>query len=305
MHKENDGRRYGFSAVLRRTHGVVGRNMELIQAWADDLSRVLAAEPVLVSDVRIGVFYTAARLATGHVGVAFTPRDVSDTVCCPRTAAAAPPAGRVAGQDAWTLAQYALTDVPLRRAVGVAVLNALSALAIERHGIPGGRLLPGVDALAAAQVRPEDRVLMIGGFVPFIRALKGRVADLWIVDKHPEALKADERDLWRDPARIADLAPEATVVIATGSALIEGGLDRLLAVARGVRCFVLAGPTASPWPPPFFARGVHVLGGIRVRNPDKLLQVVSEGGSGYFFEDFSEKVCVVRADAGPAGTANA
>jgi len=25
--------------------------------------------------------------------------------------------------------------------------------------------------------------------------------------------------------------------------------------------------------------------------------VVSEGGSGYFFEDFSEKVCVGRADA--------
>ncbi|HEX7407157.1 MAG TPA: DUF364 domain-containing protein [Candidatus Binatia bacterium] len=59
----------------------------------------------------------------------------------------------------------------------------------------------------------------------------------------------------------------------------------------------------SPWPPPFFSRGVHVLGGIRVRNPDKLLQVVSEGGSGYFFEDFSEKVCVVRADAGHIGMA--
>jgi len=271
--------------------------MELIQAWVDDLGAVLGDERVLVSDLRMGVFYTAARLSTGHVGVAFTPRDVSDTVCCPRTAAAAPPAGRVAGQDAWALSRYALTDVPLRRAVGVAVLNALSALAIERHGIPGGRLLPGVDALAAAAVCAEDRVLMIGGFVPFIRALKGRVADLWIVDKHPEALKPDERDLWRDPARIVDLAPTATVVIATGSALIEGGLDGLLALARGVRCFVLAGPTASPWPPPFFARGVHVLGGIRVRNPDKMLQVVSEGGSGYFFEDFSEKVCVVRTDA--------
>lgn len=271
--------------------------MALIQAWLDDLSGVLAGEHVLVSDVRMGVFYTAARLSTGHVGVAFTPRDVNDTVCCPRTAAAAPPAGRVAGQDVWALARFALTDVPLRRTVGVAVLNALSALAIARHGIPGGRLLPGVDALEAAAVHPDDRVLMIGGFVPFIRALKGRVAELRIVDKHPEALKPDERDLWRDPARIADLAPAATVVIATGSALIEGGLDGLLTLACAARRVVLAGPTASPWPPPFFNRGVHVLGGIRVRDPDKMLQVVSEGGSGYFFEDFSEKVCVVRTDA--------
>jgi uncharacterized protein (DUF4213/DUF364 family) len=288
---------------LRRESGAPGKKMELIQTWVDDLKTVVGDERLLVSDVRIGVFYTAARLSTGHVGVAFTPRDVSDTVCCPRTAAAAPPAGRVAGQPAWALTPYALTGVPLRRAVGVAVLNALSALAIERHGVPGGRLLPRVDALTAAEVCAEDRVLMIGGFVPFIRALKGQVTDLWIVDKHPEALKPDERKLWRAPDRIADLAPAATVVIATGSALIEGGLEELLTLTRGLRRFVLAGPTASPWPPPFFARGVHVLGGIRVRDPDKMLQVVSEGGSGYFFEDFSEKVCIVRNAAEPAGAA--
>jgi len=288
---------------LRPESGAPGEKMELIRTWTDDLKTVVGDARVLVSDVRIGVFYTAARLSTGHIGVAFTPRDASDTVCCPRTAAAAPPAGRVAGQSVWALTQYALTDVPLRRAVGVAVLNALSALAVERHGVPGGRILPRVDALTAAEVRAEDRVLMIGGFVPFIRALKGRVADLCIVDKHPEALKPDERDLWREPSRIPELAPAATGVIVTGSALIEGGLDGLLALTRGVRRFVLAGPTASPWPPPFFARGVHVLGGIRVRDPDKMLQVVSEGGSGYFFEDFSEKVCIVRADAEPAGSA--
>lgn len=266
---------------------------EIREAWLEELQRTLGGTPVTVPDVRIGVFYTAARLSSGHVGVAFTPRDLSDTVCCPRSAAAAPPAGRMAGQEAWALAHYALSPVPLRRAVGVAVLNALSALAMAHHGVPGGRLLPGVDALEAAGIHAEGRVAMVGAFIPFVRALKGRVAGLWVVDKHRQALKPDEMPLWRPPQQAAEVLSQASVVVITGSALVEGGLDELLAAAARARRVVLAGPTASPWPPTFFARGVHVLGGIRILNADKLLQVVSEGGSGYFFDTFAEKVCVV------------
>lgn len=266
----------------------------VVEAWLEDMQCALGSEPVAISEVRIGAFYTAAQLASGHVGVAFTPRDLTDTVCCPKSAAAAPAAGRMAGQAAWTLAQYALSPMPLRRAVGVAVLNALSALAMARHGIPGGQLLTGVDALEAAGVRSEDRVAMVGAFVPFIKTLKGQVADLWVVDKHQQALKPDELPLWRPPHQATEILSQASVVIITGSALVEGGMDELLSAAGRARRIVLAGPTASPWPLPFFARGVHILGGIRVLDGDKLLQVVSEGGSGYFFEAFAEKVCVVR-----------
>jgi uncharacterized protein (DUF4213/DUF364 family) len=186
----------------------------------------------------------------------------------------------------------------LRRAVGVAVLNALSARAMAQQGVPGGELLPGVDALAAADVHPGDRVAMVGGFIPFIKALKGQVAELWVVDKHPEALKPDELPFWRPPEQVTDVLSQADAVIVTGSALVEGGIDRLLEAAAGARRIVLAGPTASPWPPPFFARGVHVLGGVRVVDGPRLLQVVSEGGSGYFFQQEAEKIAVVRNGGG-------
>ena len=266
--------------------------------WLSDLSQVLEDAPLAVTDVRIGVFYTAALLSSGHTGVAFTPRDLSDTVCCPRSAAAAPPSGSLAGQDAWGLADYALSAVPLRRAVGVAVLNALSALAMDRHGVPGGKLLPGMDALAAAQVTAEDDVAMVGGFIPFIKALKGQVANLWVVDKHPEALKPDELPFWRPPEQAIETLSQASVVIITGSSLVERGIESLLDAASSARRIVLAGPTAFPWPPTFFARGVHILGGIRVLDGPKLLQAVSEGGSGYFFQREAEKVSVIRNGSG-------
>ncbi len=268
--------------------------MGVIEAWLADLRDVLHDEPATVADVRIGVFYTAAALATGETGAAFTPRDQADTVCCPRSAAAAPQAGRLAGQDAWALCREATNPNSLRRAVGVAVLNALSARALARAGVPGGALLPGVDALQAAGVGADDRVAMVGAFVPFIKTLKGRVAELWVVDSHRDALKGDEMPFWRSPEEALAVLGAASVVVITGSALVEGGLDALLAASRGARRVVLAGPTASAWPRPFFERGVHVLGGIRVRDGRALLQVVSEGGSGYFFDNVAEKVCIVR-----------
>jgi uncharacterized protein (DUF4213/DUF364 family) len=245
--------------------------------------------------VRIGVFYTAAQLSSGHVGVAFTPRDLSDTVCCPKTAASAPPSGGMAGRDVWEIANYATSPVPLRRAVGVATLNALSALAISRHGTPGGELRPGLDALEAAEVAPDERVAMVGAFIPFIKALKGRVASLRIVDKHPEALRLEERPLWVEPERAAEALGQATIVIISGSALIEGGIDELLDASCRCRKVILAGPTASPWPPTFFRYGADILGGIRVRDPERLLAIVSEGGSGYMFDEAAEKVCIVRS----------
>lgn len=272
--------------------------MGAIEGWLTELNEVLGDTPLTVSKVSIGVFYTAAQLSSGHTGVAFTPRDLSDTVCCPRSAAVAPPSGRLAGQDAWTLADYALSTVPLRRAVGVAVLNALSALAMERHGVLGGRLLLGMDALEAAKVSAKDEVAMVGGFIPFIKALKGKVANLWVVDKHPEALKPDELPFWRPPEQAIETLSKASVVIITGSSLVEGGIEALLEAASAARRIILAGPTASPWPPTFFARGVHVLGGIRVLDGSRMLQIVSEGGSGYFFQREAEKVCMIRDGTG-------
>jgi uncharacterized protein (DUF4213/DUF364 family) len=267
--------------------------MKAVEAWIADLKKTLSSEAVKVSDARIGVFYTAVRLSTGHVGVAFTPRGLAESVCCPRSAAAAPEAGKIRGQDAWQLSGYALTTSPLRRALGVAVLNALSALAMASRPPAGVEVLRGADALDAACVEREDTVAMVGGFTPFIKRLKGSVRELWILDKHSEALNPDETLFWRSTERAAEVLSKASIVVMTGSALVEGGVDDLLAAARRARKVVMAGPTASPWPLPFFERGVDVLGGIRILDGEKILQIVSEGGSGYFFDEAAEKVCIV------------
>jgi uncharacterized protein (DUF4213/DUF364 family) len=265
-----------------------------MQAWLDELKRGLDSQLLLTNAVRVGVFYTAAQISSGHVGVAFTPRDLADTVCCPKSAAQGLPVGKMIGRRALELAEFGLSQSPLRRAVGTAVLNALSALAIERWGVGGAETRVGVDALAAAEVGEGDSVAMVGAFAPFIRKLRGKVARLRVIDKHRDTLKPEELEFWRPPEEAVPVLSDASVVLITGSALVEGGLDELLAAASGARRVVMAGPTASPWPPPFFERGVDILGGIRVRDGFALLNLVSEGGSGYSFESVAEKVCIIR-----------
>ncbi len=267
----------------------------LIQDWTSSLVDALGGEPLMIADLRVGVFYTAVQLSDGHAGVAFTPRGLTDTVCCPHTAAETPVAGQVAGQNAWNVAQCAGSAAGLQRSIGTATLNALSAAALSRGNPPGGQVLRGVDALDAAGIRPYDRVALVGAFVPFIKKLKGRVASLWVIDKHPEALKPDEQSLWRSPEEGPQVASEASVVIMTGSMLVEGGADDLLEASRGARRVVMAGPTASPFPPAFFARGVHVLGGISATDGSKLMRIAGEGGSGYSFQQAAEKICIVRS----------
>ncbi len=266
----------------------------LLEDLITSLQSGLEQRPLTVTEACIGVFYTAVQLSNGHVGVAFTPRDMEDTVCCPRSAAELPEAGRLSGQVAWDLARQALSPFRMRRAIGVATLNALSACLMAERDIPGGHILSNTDALDVVRTGAGDKVVLVGAFIPFIRKLKDRGVKLKVIDKHRDALKDEELLFWAPPDSAADLLPEADVAIITGSALVEGGLDQLLELCSGSREIVLTGPTASPWPSPFFARGVTVLGGIRVHDGAKLMRLVAEGGSGYFFGGPAEKIAVVK-----------
>ena len=129
----------------------------------------------------------------------------------------------------------------------------MSAAAINRYGLPEGQFREDLDALAAAQFRPSDDVVMVGAFIPFIKTLRGRVAKLQIVDKHAEALNPSERSMWVPPESATDTLAKASVAIVSGSALVEGGIEELLAAAALVRIRIMAGPT-TPSGPAHFSR---------------------------------------------------
>lgn len=144
---------------------------------------------------------------------------------------------------------------------------------------------------ARAMPTPGARVALVGAFPPYMRELRRRGQPFNVLELDPATLEADEVPYFVPAERAPEAVPHADVLITTGTALANGSLDGLLDLLRPGADAAVVGPTATLYPPSYAARGVTVLGGTRVVQPDALLDVLAEGGSGYhFFEKSVERV---------------
>ena len=87
----------------------------------------------------------------------------------------------------------------------------------------------------------------------------------------------------------------ADVLIVTGVTMVNHTLEEILKVARQDAEIAVIGPTASMLPDALFARGVRVVGGVWVKKPDELLDVLAAGGSGYhFFDNLAPRIVIEK-----------
>ncbi|HVC59746.1 MAG TPA: DUF364 domain-containing protein [Acetobacteraceae bacterium] len=257
---------------------------------AGDLDRIS------VERVAIGLFFTGVKLNTGAAGACATPlRSIPEAVCCPSSAMAMPFPGKLHGRLARELLRETEAVSGIRRAVGVATMNALADMCWERHATRGVELRIGVDAYDAVGIQPGENVVVIGAFVPFLKSLKQARQRFTVLEMDPATLKPDELPYFRPADQAHAVLPSADVVLITGTTLVNDTLEHLLALCRPAARVVVVGPTVGLLPDALLRRGVDVLGGIRVTAPDAFLDVLAEGGSGYhFFGRSAEKVVLMR-----------
>ena len=75
-----------------------------------------------------------------------------------------------------------------------------------------------------------------------------------------------------------DLLPECRVVVMTATALLNHTMDKLLELCKNAREIAVLGPSTPFIPEVFVSRGVTMLSGLKVEDPGRILQIVSEGG---------------------------
>jgi len=231
-------------------------------------SEVPSLDEICVSRVHIGLSYTGVELNTGDVGVCYTFKDDLSSVCCQIFERA----GSLAGCEAERMANLARSWDLSESVVGVATLNALSHGAIEKNRekyvIAEGDLIDNVE------IRRDDTVVLVGNLHPFIPRIEEKARRLFILERNPQ-LRG--RGVLPDTAS-EEILPLADVAIITGTVLANGTIDRLLELSRNAREIGLVGPTASVFPDPLFEHGVTVLGGIRVTDSKRMMQIIAEGG---------------------------
>lgn len=232
--------------------------------------------------VVIGLGYTAVQLDTGHVGLCYTFSSEIAPVCCQIWRRA----GNLAGSPAIKLAELSLSWDLSEAVVGVAALNALSQLVMEKK--PDRYVIVEGDLIDQIEITEDDIVVLVGNIRPFIPKIMEKTSKIFILERNP---RVRGTNVFPDVAS-EDILPRATVAIITGTALANGTIDRLLELSKTAREIALVGPTASTLPDPLFKHGVTVIGGVRIMDSESVLRVVSEGGGAPSFKGACKQIVI-------------
>src|SRR5690606_15505237 len=122
-------------AILSGTVGGASMQTSYLARTLDRVIDILGpgAAEIPVSRATLGLFFIGVTLETGHTGLCATPlKEIPEAVCCPSSAMSMPFPGKLARMGALRLAQEAVSQTGLRRALGIAAMNALAHLATER-----------------------------------------------------------------------------------------------------------------------------------------------------------------------------
>jgi uncharacterized protein (DUF4213/DUF364 family) len=218
------------------------------------------ADDQIVTDLRVGLGYTAVEVSDKDVGLAYTFRhDIR------RTCTAVKEAGNITGRTAKELIGWMRKGDLLSTAIGLATLNAL----LQPH-LPESL---GKDFLLLLKIGPNDRVGMVGFFAPLIEPIRRRCGELLIFER-----EINRRRGLLGPEEMRFRIPDCTIVILSATTLINQTLDQIMKYTGGAREAVLLGPSTPLLPDTFEKSPITYLGGVQIVDGGKSLKIVSEGG---------------------------
>ena len=253
-------------------------------------------ENMVVERAVFGLFFSGVKISTGHGGLCFTPvKEIPEAVCCPSSAKAMPLSGKLRGRSVKDYLDELSHANILRKTLAIATLNALSACYWEENKDLDYKIEMDIDSFDVMKIPQGKKSVVIGALVPMLKKLLAADADFKVLEMDSCTLKGKELDHFAPSKDAGVYLPHADLDVITGVTILNDTLPDLLAMCKPGADILVTGPTAGMLPDAFFKRGVTVMGGILVTKPDELLDIISEGGSGYhFFGKSAERIVIYR-----------
>lgn len=213
-----------------------------------------AAGPFLVNrvvtDAVLGLSLTAVELDGVDIGVSYVLRDSLPAGC-----SAFGFAQHIIGQPAAEVARLVIDGRDdAQRGVGMAVLTAAS----RALDLPDEPFLPTPFGM---EVRPSDKVGMIGYIPPVADQLAKISSRVVIFDKGLNLNGGERATQVMDMSMQAEVLPECDLMIISGTTLINGSIDQLLAWCANAREIVLVGSSTPMFASAFKGTRVTALAG--------------------------------------------
>ncbi len=246
---------------------------------------------ITIERIAVGIFFTAVKLSSGSGGISYTPaleihRD-------PRR----PPLDRSRYPDLKGISAAEVLarsdETVLFETIRLVVMNALTApLLVEgRYNV-----VRDLDVLDIIDLKEVRRVAMVGAITPFIERLRHMPwLKLDVIEKKSGTYGEDVRRFCVPLKQTRQVLSACDMAVITGAAVANGTIDSLLDRVSRDAVVIIAGPTASFAPDALFARGVAVVSGVKVKDADRAVDMVSEGALAYhLFKECVEKVSVIN-----------
>lgn len=213
-----------------------------------------------VKEVMVGLGYVGVMLQEGGMGVAAVLRNELRPGCATIGAA-----GTLAGSCASELLDLIVQGSnPLEKALGLATANAL--LCPDAEG-------EDHDSIALMKLSSGDRVAMVGYFGPLVKRIQKTGAELRIIEKDSQRIEDIPDRIERDK-----ILAGCNVAIITATSILNGTIEEILNGLGSARHVTILGPSTPLCETAFVHTPVTHLGGSAIRDPRKIMQVISEGG---------------------------
>jgi uncharacterized protein len=228
-------------------------------------------ENLVVTDVRMGLGYTAVENSAGGLGLAYTFRNHLPSSCC-----VFKDAGSLIGKSLKDIAELFFDHHNLLNAtLGLAAIN--SAVSVDNLDNISGDVLEHLD------ITRDEPVLMIGHFAPVEMQLKNITANLSVYD---DKYNPDKKD----SDAFLQHADKCRVVLITSTTLINKTFENIISKTPNARMRVLLGPSTPLFPDIFKNEGVHMLSGMTFKDNNKVKEIVSQGGGTMHFKKYAQKI---------------
>lgn len=244
-----------------------------------------AARPYLegrsVTDLVLGIALIGVELDGASVGVSYMLRDNLPSGCGSFAFAR-----QALGKDAYEVARLLVDGSDdAQRGLAAAVLSAAS------HAVPTMFEPDDPQRPFGVEVRPGDRLALVGYMKPVAMQFAGKVAETVVFDRGRElAGAADTLPCALQP----EVLPTCDIVVASGTSIVNHSVDELLRMCPNAREFVLTGTSTPLFPAGFAGSGVTSLGGTVWRQDakDEIFRSIALGGGIMACKGLRANVCV-------------
>jgi len=174
------------------------------------------------------------------------------------------------GMNPLDLAKSFKSSDNFQKTLGFGAINAISQYIFRNSNFSFDFT---TDSLGLLDLNRADKPGMVGFFPPLVAKIKKMGNQLIVIEKKANLVqKSNNWEVTLDPTQLET----CNKVLITSTTILNESIDDILRFCSQAEKISIIGPTAGFFPDPLFSRGIDIVGGTYIHNPNLFMELISE-----------------------------